>query len=524
MLIVEAHNIKHFIEDRLLLDLSKIEIYQGEKIGLIGVNGSGKSTLLHILAKQLEPNEGVVNHYQTTHLIPQLKTSPQTKSGGEVTQDYIQQAISLRPSLLLADEPTTHLDAVHIEWLEKKLLNWQGALLLVSHDRAFLDVLCTTIWELQDGNIEVYSGNYSEYMKQKQAKLQYQQTAYEKYISKKKQLEAALQQKVKQAAKVANPSKDKVEVGIFKPYYNKKSKKMEQTAKAIATRIEKLEKVEKVEEQLPIKMDLIGGDTLKKRIIIRAEQIEGKINDRLLWHATSFFIRGGDKVAITGTNGSGKTTLVNMLLKQASGIHVSPAVKIGYFSQNLSVLDTTHSILQNVQSSSTQSETFIRIVLSRLKFFRDDVHKKVEVLSGGERVKVALAKLFVSEVNTLLLDEPTNFLDIDAVQALEELLNEYDGTIIFVSHDRRFIEQIATHKLEMSDKKLKIEEIERGSIKAVSKSSKAKQLHIGEEYKEKMMLLDNKLSEVLGKLSIEPNEELERQYISLLKEKKELTK
>lgn len=514
MLIIEARKIKHDIQDKVLLDLEDIEIYDGERIGLIGANGSGKSTLLHILANKLEADQGSIKYYQSVHLIPQLKNPHSHKSGGEVTQQYIQEAFQMGASLLLADEPTTHLDTVHIEWLESKLRDWQGALLLVSHDRTFLDRLCTTIWELHEGKIQVYSGNYSDYAKQKLAEQEHQRMEYEKYVAKKKQLEEALADKVVRAAKIANPKKDKVEVGIYKPFYNKKSKKMEQTAKAIATRIAKLEKVEKVREQTPIKMDLAGVNTLKNQIIVRVEQLEGSINNRLLWAPTSFYIRAGDKIAITGVNGSGKTTFVNLLLQQAKGIYLSPAVKIGYFSQNLNVLDTNKSILQHVQSTSKQSETFIRIVLARLKFFKDDVYKKIEVLSGGERVKVALAKLFVSEVNMLLLDEPTNFLDIDAVQALEGLLKEYEGTIIFVSHDRRFIEQIASRQILIRDKKLTLSEFGKDA-KRVTKHEEA-------NHEERLMLLDIKLSEILGKLSIEPSELLEQQYRELLKEKRQL--
>lgn len=517
MLIIEARNIKHYIQDKLLLDLADIEIYQGERIGLIGANGSGKSTLLHILACQLEPDQGHVKQHKNVHLMPQLKDAIAHKSGGEVTQKYIQEALQINASLLLADEPTTHLDTMHIEWLENHLQAWQGALLLVAHDRAFLDHLCTTIWELHEGKIKVYSGNYSDYVKQKDEEKQRQRIDYEKYSSKKKQLEEALAEKVKRAYQIANPKKDKVEAGIAKPYYNKKSKKMEQTAKAIATRIDKLEKVEKVKEEQSIKMDLPEANLLKKQIIIRAEHIAGKVNERELWQNTTFFIRGGDKVAITGVNGCGKTTLVKMLLQQAEGIRISPAVKLGYFSQDLSVLETNKTILQNVQSTSKQSETFIRIVLARLRFFRDDVNKKVEVLSGGERVKVAFAKLFVSDVNMLLLDEPTNFLDINAVQALEELLKDYAGTIIFVSHDRRFIEQIATRQIVIADKKLVITDINKSSHK---QSRKEKSMQ--HELEEKLMLLDIKLSEVLGRLSIEPNEQLEQQYKDLLREKREM--
>src|SRR5690606_38603775 len=165
-----------------------------------------------------------------------------------------------------------------------------------------------------------------------------------------------------------------------KPYFAKKQKKLQKTAKAIETRLEKLESVEKVKDIAPIKMDLPNEDTFKNRIVMRVEDLEGKIGKRILWHHVSFHVRGGDKLAIIGPNGSGKTTFVKMLMNQKKEIHLSPSVKLGYFSQNLSVLDSKQTILENVQNSSKQSETLIRTVLARMHFYRDDVYKQVDVL------------------------------------------------------------------------------------------------------------------------------------------------
>src|SRR5699024_392613 len=205
---------------------------------------------------------------------------------------------------------------------------------------------------------------------------------------------------------------------------------------------------------------------------------------------------------------------------QANGITISPAVKIGYFSQNLDVLNDNQTILENVSSTSTQSETLIRIILARLHFFRDDVYKQVKVLSGGERVKVALAKLFVSDVNFLILDEPTNHLDIESVQALEELLNNYKGTILLVSHDRYFIENLADRIMEIKNKNKKINIFE-GTYQQI----KLEPPKINQEKKikkDKKLLLETRISEVLSRLSIEPSEELEKEFQTLLKEKNKL--
>ncbi|PFW89627.1 ABC transporter [Bacillus pseudomycoides] len=520
MFLLEANHIKYYVQDRLLLDVDQLQIHQNARIGLVGRNGSGKTMLFQMLAGKISPEEGNVIQRTRCELLPQLKQTDTTKSGGEVTQEYVQKALMKDAELLLADEPTTNLDTEHIEWLEKKLKSWQGAFIIISHDRAFLDALCTTIWELNEGKIKEYTGNYSDYVKQKEIELNQEQLAYEKYEKKKKQLEEALKLKEKKAERATKApkkvSKSEARITGAKPYFAKKQKKLQKTATAIETRLEKLEKVEKVKELSPIKMNLPNAETFKNRIILRVDGVTGKVGERVLWSKTSFHIRGGDKLAIIGSNGSGKTTFVKKIMNQEYGIKLSPAVKIGYFSQNLNILDTEKSIIENVQLSSKQDETLIRTVLARMHFFRDDVYKPVGVLSGGERVKVALTKLFLSDINTLVLDEPTNFLDMEAVEALESLLKEYEGSVIFVSHDRRFIENIATRILTIRNQKIELFEgnYQQYKLNQVEKTRDTKE--------DKLLLLETKISEVLSRLSIEPSEELEIEFQKLLKEKREL--
>src|SRR5699024_3114855 len=398
---------------RLLIDIKHLQVHQNDRIGLVGRNGSGKTTLLEFLAGIKEPDDGgAIIAHASSELLPQLKNTQTTKSGGEVTQAYINRSLAKKSDLLFADEPTTNLDTSHIEKLEKQLEKWQGAIIIVSHDRAFLDNLCSTIWELDEGKINVYKGNYSDYVAQKELKQRQQENAYEQYEKKKRQLQKALvekEQKAQQATKVpksVSPSERRL-LGA-KTHFANIQKKLRQSASAIETRLEKLDDVQKIKELPPIKMSLPDEDSFKGRIVVRATDFEGIIGKRVLWKTTNFEIKGGDKVAIIGNNGSGKTTLVKKILNQDAGISTSPAMKIGYFSQNLDILDTNQSILENVLSTSNHDETLIRTVLARLHFFREDVYKTVNMLSGGERVKVAFAKLFVSHINTLILDEPTN--------------------------------------------------------------------------------------------------------------------
>ncbi|HLR72374.1 MAG TPA: Vga family ABC-F type ribosomal protection protein, partial [Pseudogracilibacillus sp.] len=499
-ILLEASHVKHYVQDRLLLNIDQLQIHENERIGLVGRNGSGKTTLLKILAEKFIPDEGTITSYVSTDLLPQLKRTDRTKSGGEITQEYIQEILNHRPALFFADEPTTNLDTNHIHWIEKKLKNWQGACVIVSHDRSFLDNLCSKIWEIEEGKITEYTGNYSDYQQQKQLEEKQEQLASEKYQRERKQLKEAIQQKKEQAQRATKKPKDlsRSEARILgaKTYYANQQKKLQKTASAMEKRLENLEKIEKTKEMPPIKMDLPNEENFKNRIILRAESLNGKVGNRKLWNKTDFFVRGGDKLAIIGANGSGKTTLVKKIINQAPGITLSPSVKIGYFAQNLNILNHKDTILENVKSSSKQAETLIRTVLARLHFFDDDVYKPIHVLSGGERVKVALAKIFVSEANTLILDEPTNYLDIEALEALETLLKEYEGTIIFVSHDRRFIENIATRVMVIENQAINIFE---GTYQQFTSEQTEKSRDIIED---KKLILETRITEILSRLSI----------------------
>ncbi|MBW8349015.1 Vga family ABC-F type ribosomal protection protein [Bacillus sp. IITD106] len=520
MMLLEVNDLKLYIKDRLLIDIDHLMIQNRDCIGLVGRNGSGKTTLLELFAKKQFPDEGSVNSYGEVVLLPQLKNTNTTKSGGEVTQEYINRALAKKPELLLMDEPTTNLDTYHIEKLENQLKRFHGAIVIVSHDRAFLDSLCTKIWEIDDGKVKEYKGNYSDYISLKDLERRQQENAYEQYERKKKQLEEALILKEQKAAratkapKKVSPSESRI-TGA-KPYFANKQKKLRKAAKAIETRLEKLEKVDKIKELPPVKMKLPNEESFKGRTVLRFDNVSGSFPNRILWKKTSFNIKGGDKLAIIGKNGSGKTTLIKKIINKEDGISISPSMQVGYFSQNLDVLNTNETILKNVQSTSIQEESFIRTVLARLRFFRDDVYKKVNVLSGGERVKVAFAKLFVSDINTLILDEPTNFLDIESVEALESLLQEYEGTVILVSHDRRFIQSIANRILAIENEEIHVFD---GTFEQFQQYKPAEKRNTAED---QLLLLETKISDVISRLSIEPSDELEQEFQALIAEKNKI--
>lgn len=522
MSLVSLNKIKKGYADRLLFDVEQLHIEDRDRIGLVGSNGSGKSTLFNLIKGLEEPDEGMIERHGTIELLPQLKDSHATKSGGETTAEYVIQALNKSCKLLLADEPTTHLDIQHIGWVEKSFSQFNGAFIVVSHDRSFLNQVCTTIWELDNQTIKVYPGNYSAYKREKENEFQHQQTEYGKYISKRSQLIEAKEKKARQAV---NATKSKTKVGDSEynlkgsaPYFQKKSKKLQQVQKSMDTRIEKLEKVDKPKETESIKIELPDMDKLKSRFVIRATNSLGEVPGKRLWDPATLSIKGGEKVALIGPNGSGKTTLISKLLHGDEAIQVSPSLKIGYFSQNLSTLDVSESILENVKKDAVQSETLIRIILAQLHFRGDDVYKSVSVLSGGERVKVSLAKLISGNYNTLILDEPTNFLDIQAVEALEGLLAEYEGSILFVSHDRSFVNQIASKVWVIED--YKIHEFE-GNL-AGWEASKVHSTPVDSK-EEELMRIENKIAEVLGSLSLEFSKKKDEEFKELLQRKKELT-
>lgn len=520
MRLFEGRALKHEVQGKLLFDIASLQIHDKQRIGLVGRNGSGKTTLLNIIKGEISPREGNVTRLTSINLVPQFKNTNIGKSGGEITQDYLQRALIESPGLLLLDEPTTHLDYERIVWLENELYKFSGAIVVVSHDRTFLDQLCTEIWEIEEASITIYKGNYSEYAKQQKLEKRQDQEAFEKYEKEKQKIEIAIRKKEEKAQRATKKPKnlsasDARQKGA-KPYYANKQKKLRKTASAFETKLEQLTEVTKPKELPSVQMNVINEERLKNKIILRGEEIIGKIGNQLLWHPFNFSVKSGEKLAIVGSNGAGKTTLVKKIIDEEEGIRLSPPVKIGYFSQHITILQEQKSILENIQLSSKQNETMIRTVLARMHFWDDDVHKKVQVLSGGEKVKAALAKLFLSEVNVLVLDEPTNFLDIESLEALETLVKSYPGTIIFVTHDRMFIRNVATKIIAIENKEVTVFDGTYAAYEGRAKQTKK------DENQDKLLLLETKISDVLTRLSLEPSNELEEEFQRLLNEKKKL--
>ena len=538
MLLIEANNIKKMYADRIIFEAARLEIHSGDRIGLVGRNGSGKTTLIKVLNGELFPDTATIRCFGSQASILQLeypesaqidpligsyyKATPLqiTMSEGEKERVKIADALSKNPDLLFADEPTSNLDLEGINRLTTDLDNFTGAFLLTSHDRHLLNTVCNKIRELENGKITEYRGNYSDYKKQKAERLKKQEAAYENYLAKKKQLTETLTEKKRQAAKSIKPPRNisRSEARLGKDFYGSKQKKLARVTKTLQTRIDKLEEIDKPANTPEVIIPLIFENKLYSRVIVSAENLNVAFGEQVLLQKASFEILNSQKVAITGLNGTGKTTLLKLILNRESPIKVATKAKFGYFSQKLDILDPKATILENVLKTAIHTETIVRIVLARLLFRNNDVHKLVDVLSGGEQVKVALAKVLLSDINILVLDEPTNYLDIESMEALEDLLKNFEGTVIVVSHDQYFLEKIATRKLEITGKSIHASKINNPIINHKTTNSKP----------DEKLLLKTKLSEVISKLSFAQSEEerltWDREYTKLLAQLKELKK
>lgn len=544
MLLLEAQDLVKYYGERLILKIEELKVYDNDRIGIVGLNGSGKTTLLNILSEKTGSDGGWVKSYGPLAYIEQLEAEGlnrrkidealvskfglpevyrESLSGGEKTKYKIAAALSKKSSLLLADEPTANLDMDGIKLLEGELKGYHGALLLVSHDRELLDNLCNKILELEDGQIKLYSGNYSDYLEQKSLERQRQEFEYQQYQREKARLTAALREKREQSRAVRKAPKrmGNSETRLHKMGYQKAKKNLDKAAKAIETRIRQLEPKEKPKDIQALKLDLRVEDNLHAKVILEGKNLNKSFGSQVIFQDASFQLENGTRTALVGPNGSGKTTLLKMIMAGEKGIKQAHNLRIGYFSQELDILDEEQSILDNLLALNSD-ETMVRTLLARLLFRRDEVYKKVSMLSGGERVRAALGKIIVSDYNLLILDEPTNYLDIFSLEAMEGVLAEYPGNLLFVSHDRRFINKIANNLLLLRDKNIVHFP---GNLEQYQQYLEQKQQPSGKEDK---LILENRLNEIVARLSLpgknDDIEALDQEYKELLAKLKRHTK
>lgn len=357
-----------------------------------------------------------------------------TLSGGQKTRVALGRLLLSKPDIILLDEPTNHLDMESISWLENYLLNYSGAVLIVAHDRYFLDKIVSKIIELDNGNATVFSGNYTDY-------------ASKKAILRNMQLKEYLnqQREIKHQEEV---------ITKLKQFNREKSIKRAESREKMLNKMEFVDKPEILNDKMDIKLEpnVISGND-----VLTVDNLTKVFDGTVLFDNICFQIKRGERVALIGSNGTGKTTilkLINGIIPADSGsIYLGAKVNIGYYDQEHHVLDPDKTIFDEIRDAYPDlNNTQIRNTLAAFLFTNEDVFKYIKDLSGGERGRVSLAKLMLSNANFLILDEPTNHLDITSKEILENALNSYTGTVLFVSHDRYFINSTATRIIELANK------------------------------------------------------------------------
>lgn len=462
MLVLEMKNIEKYFGDRLLFSIPDFSLYAGEKVGLVGDNGAGKTTLLRMIAGEDTDYEGGIKIYGSMAYLKQLEAEdiPGYYSGGEKTLAKIQQAFSAETHLLLADEPTSNLSMERVLRLQKQLIYFKGGLLLISHDRYLLNQVCDRVIEIDRGTAREYHGDYDFYREAKAIQEKNAWESYESYAKEKKRVEKAAENMQKKAAGMKHaPSRmGNSEARLVRGAVRQKAGKVAKNAGRLERRLERLEEVQKPVIFPRTKIDIQPGSKLHNKTAVEARDLTLWVGEadarRCLLEQGGFIIPNGAKLGLIGENGVGKTTLIKHIMDGGDGIWKAAGLKIAYFSQDLSILDGEKTIYDNVAESSAMDQTQIRNILSRMLFFREDVFKKVHRISGGEQVKVALCKIFCGDVNMLILDEPTNYLDISSMEALENMIEDYVGTVLAVSHDRSLLEKMSG-LLVLQDRKIK---------------------------------------------------------------------
>ncbi|MCQ2013284.1 ribosomal protection-like ABC-F family protein [Clostridium butyricum] len=372
-----------------------------------------------------------------------LESSFRKLSGGEKTTLMLGKILLENPDILLLDEPTNHLDMESCEWLEGFLRGYKGMIIIVSHDRYFLDNVVTRIIEIEDMMCESYNGNYSLFTKQKEENMMIQFNQYKEQ-----------QKKIEAMEKAIKKLRDWASRGDNEKFFKR--------AASMQKALDKVQRLEKPKfDKTTVRLDFNETERSGNEVI-KVKGLSKKYNNKVLFDNADLMVRYKDRVGIIGSNGCGKTTFLRILLgeevKDSGNLIIGDSVKYAYLPQNIVFDNEEMTILDEFRNNVSMLEGKAREYLAKFMFFGSDVFKKIKNLSGGERIRVKLSELLYYDINLLILDEPTNHLDINSIDTLEEALGDFKGTILFISHDRYFLNKMSNRIIEVKDKKFKIYE------------------------------------------------------------------
>ncbi|HYG57459.1 MAG TPA: ABC-F type ribosomal protection protein [Symbiobacteriaceae bacterium] len=549
MIVLQAYDVTKEYQGHPVLTGCTFHLAGSERVGLVGANGCGKSTLLKILAGALPADGGSLRWVtpglsrvylvQEGHWEPgrpledQLGAVPAdllarcgidraalaqpagTLSGGQKTRAALARALAARPDVLLLDEPTNHLDAGGLSWLESVLATYPGTILVVSHDRYFLDQVTTRILELDGGKLKDYPGNYSAYARQKQMELERAHEEYRQYVKEKARLLAAIRRERQWADRSHRSKQDGTAPKNWKDFQRSQAKAHMQVARSMENRLERI-KVDKPRDAQHLHMRIDGQGAVGRNLIL-AENLGFTFSrHRPLFQGASFYVQRGDRVAIIGPNGSGKTTLIRLILGELApteGRLYTAPLRAAYLAQELDHLHPENTVLQEATGNAALDQAAARTLLGCLLFSGEAIFKKVAMLSGGEKVRLALAKILLSAPDMLVLDEPTNGLDLPSRERVEEALESYGGTLLLVSHDRYLLSRIATRVIHIKDGRL---EPFGGSYQEFLARGR------GQDRTSQILLLENRLAQLSAALTAPSAEEKERLTAEFIQVSREL--
>ncbi|MGK7378986.1 ribosomal protection-like ABC-F family protein [Planococcus sp. 1R117A] len=519
--------------DRIVLKEVQADIPKGARIAILGSNGTGKSSLLDAIAsgepgiqwlgskpaiaymkQEVSVLDTVLEETESRKLekiwhVPEVRTR---LSGGEAMKMRLAQTLAQKAEVLLLDEPTNHLDSESVQSVIAKLTNYEGTLLVVSHDRYFIDQIATHVWEIEEQKLAVYKGNYSAFREEKEHRRHTQQRKYDKQQAKIAHVEHQLLELQSWSGKA---HADSTKQEGFKEFYRSKAKRMDVQIRSKRKRLEaELEKelVLEPKEETDVKFDISGAAKKGKRVI-ELKGVSKGFAERLLFEGASFTVQHGERIGMVGKNGSGKSTFFSMLRKETGytgELWTTAGMKVGYLSQNVFDLPEEKTPAELFRAESYELMGQMRTLMINLGFEKHHWTEPIKHLSMGERVKLKLMEFMVTDCNVLLLDEPTNHLDLPSREQLEKTLETFTGTLMIATHDHFFMKKLADKLLIFDNGKLVKYE---GSYAEWTNKS-------DDSLQNDLLQLETERQAVLGKLSfMQPNDkaysELDRRFNEL---------